>query len=159
MAGNPQSIPNEALRGASLANVDPDVAERLLAQARSSAFAAKRLVVKSGNRMIVLIREKIEWVEGEREYVRLHVGRESHLIRQTMNAIEQVLNPFGFVRVHRSTIVNLDFVKEMMPLESGDYEVTMRDSKKLRMSRKYRACLQSLLRDSFPSEAAETPTR
>jgi DNA-binding LytR/AlgR family response regulator len=49
--------------------------------------------------------------------------------------------------------VNLDFVREMTPLESGDYEITMRDSKKLRMSRKYRACLQTLLRDSFLSEA------
>ena len=135
---------NDALRGFSAGNLDPELAERL-AQARSSALAAKRLVVKSGNRIIVLLRDKVEWVEGEREYVRLHVGRESHLVRQTMNAIEQMLAPFGFVRVHRSTIVNLDYVKEMTPLESGDYEIAMRDSSKLRMSRKYRACLQNLL--------------
>jgi len=158
MGGNPQSIANDALRGFSAGNLDPELAERL-AQARSSALAAKRLVVKSGNRIIVLLREKVEWVEGEREYVRLHVGRESHLVRQTMNAIEQMLAPFGFVRVHRSTIVNLDYVKEMTPLESGDYEISMRDSSKLRMSRKYRACLQNLLRHSFPSEGAETPAR
>jgi two-component system, LytTR family, response regulator len=158
MNGNSLISATEGLRSLAFLAADPEIAERF-AQARSSALAAKRLVVKSGNRMIVLLREKIEWVEGEREYVRLHVGRESHLVRQTMHAMEQVLTPFGFVRVHRSIIVNLDFVKEMVPLESGDYEITMRDSKKLRMSRKYRACLQSLLRDSFRSEAGEKPAR
>jgi two-component system LytT family response regulator len=158
MGGNSQSIATEALRGLSAGTLDPEFADRM-AQARSSALAAKRLVVKSGNRIIVLLRDKVEWVEGEREYVRLHIGRESHLVRQTMTTIEQMLSPYGFVRVHRSTIVNLDFVKEMAPLESGDYEITMRDSNKLRMSRKYRACLQTLLRDSFPSEAAGPPAR
>jgi two-component system, LytTR family, response regulator len=157
MSGNPQISVSDELRSLAFLVADPEIAERL-AQARSIALAAKRLVVKSGSRMIVLVREKIEWVEGEREYVRLHVGRESYLVRQTMNAVEQILTPFGFVRVHRSTIVNLDFVREMMPLESGDYEITMRDAKKLRMSRKYRACLQTLLRDSFLSEAGK-PSR
>jgi two-component system LytT family response regulator len=114
-------------------------------------MTGRRLVVKSGTRMVVLQRHKIEWVEGEREYVRLHVGRESHLVRQTMNLMEQVLGN-SFIRVHRSTIVNLDFVREMRPLECGDYEITMRDGRRLKLSRNHRSCLQELLQDSFRSD-------
>jgi len=158
MGGNPQSISGEAFQRFSFTDIDPVLAERL-AQIKSGTPAGKRLVVKSGNRMVVLMRDKIERVEGEREYVRLHIGKESHLVRQTMNAIERMLSPYGFVRVHRSIIVNLDFVKQMVPMDSGDYEITMRDSSKLRMSRKYRACLLGLLRDSFRSDLGETTGR
>ena len=148
MNGNSLISATDGLRSLAFLAADPEIAERF-AQARSSALAAKRLVVKSGNRMIVLLREKIECVEGEREYVRLHVGRESHLVRQTMHAMERVLSPFGFVRVHRSIIVNLDFVKAMQPLPSGEYDIAMRDGTQLRLSRGYRSRLLELLHDSF----------
>src|SRR3954470_9633404 len=70
-----------------------------------------RLVIKTGTRRVFLPPEKIEWVEAERDYMRLHIGRESHLVRETMQQMEALLDSKRFLRVHRSTIVNLEFIK------------------------------------------------
>jgi DNA-binding LytR/AlgR family response regulator len=123
--------------------------ERLLQALRNQNLPSQRLVIKSGARMLFLQPEKIEWVEAEKDYVRLHVGKETHLVRETMNSFEKKLESRHFVRVHRSTIVNLDFVKEMKPLPSGEYDIVMRDGTPLRLSRGYRPRLIELLRDSF----------
>lgn len=123
--------------------------ERLLQALKSQNGLSQRLVIKSGARMLFLQPEKIEWVEAEKDYVRLHVGKENHLVRETMNSFEKKLESRYFVRVHRSTIVNLDFVKEMKPLPSGEYDIMMRDGTPLRLSRGYRTRLLDLLRDSF----------
>ena len=123
--------------------------ERLLQALRSRHLPSQRLVIKSGARMLFLQPEKIEWVEAEKDYVRLHVGKETHLVRETMNSFEKKLESRHFVRVHRSTIVNLDFVKEMKPLPSGEYDIVMRDGTPLRLSRGYRSRIIELLRDSF----------
>jgi two-component system LytT family response regulator len=123
--------------------------ERLLQALRSRHLPSQRLVIKSGARMLFLQPEKVEWVEAEKDYVRLHVGKETHLVRETMNSFEKKLESRHFVRVHRSTIVNLDFVKEMKPLPSGEYDIVMRDGTPLRLSRGYRSRIIELLRDSF----------
>ena len=128
---------------------ESDIKERLLQALRNQNLPSQRLVIKSGARMLFLQPEKIEWVEAEKDYVRLHVGRETHLVRETMNSFEKKLESRHFVRVHRSTIVNLDFVKEMKPLPSGEYDIMMRDGTPLRLSRGYRPRLLELLRDSF----------
>ena len=126
-----------------------EIKEQLLRALRAKNQPSQRLVIKSGARMLFLHPEKIEWVEAEKDYVRLHVGKENHLVRETMNEIEKKLQSERFVRVHRSTIVNLDYVKEMKPLPSGEYDISMRDGTLLRLSRGYRARLMELLRDSF----------
>jgi two-component system LytT family response regulator len=108
-----------------------------------------RLVIKTGTRRIFLQPEKIEWIEAERDYMRLHIGRESHLVRETMQQMEKLLDPQRFIRVHRSTIVNLEFVREMQPLYSGDYKITLRDGTELSSSRAYRAQLRPLLRQAL----------
>jgi len=123
--------------------------ERLLQALKSRHLPSQRLVIKSGTRMLFLQPEKVEWVEAEKDYVRLHVGKETHLVRETMNSFEKKLESRHFVRVHRSTIVNLDFVKEMKPLPSGEYDIVMRDGTPLRLSRGYRSRIIELLRDSF----------
>ena len=128
---------------------EAEIKERLLRALQAKNLPAQRLVIKSGSRMLFLHPEKIEWVEAEKDYVRLHAGRENHLVRETMNEIEKKLQSDRFVRVHRSTIVNLDHVKEMQPLPSGEYDITMRDGTQLRLSRGYRPRLMELLRDSF----------
>jgi two-component system LytT family response regulator len=128
---------------------EAELKERLLSVLRPKHASSQRLVIKCGPRMLFLHPEKIEWVEAEKDYVRLHVGKESHLVRETMNAFEKKLESSRFVRVHRSTIVNLDHVKEMHPLPSGEYDIAMRDGTQLRLSRGYRARLLELLRDSF----------
>ena len=105
-----------------------------------------RLVVKSGRKTLLLQPEQIEWVEAERDYVRLHQGSESFLVRSSMNRLSELLDPRDFMRVHRSTLVNLNHVSEMRALNSGDYEILLDNKTRLLMSRGYRGALQQLLR-------------
>jgi two-component system, LytTR family, response regulator len=104
-----------------------------------------RIVVKSGRRTLLLRPEQIEWIEAERDYVRFHQGSESFLVRSSMSDLAQLLDPDRFMRVHRSTLVNLDHVREMRPLNSGDYEILMNNDVRLTLSRGYRASLHALL--------------
>jgi two-component system LytT family response regulator len=78
-------------------------------------------------------------------YVRLQVGRDSHLMRETITGMEAKLDPDRFMRIHRSTIVNLDRVKEVHPWAKGEYVVIMRDGTRLIMSRRYRERLNERL--------------
>ena len=106
---------------------------------------SERILVKSGSRIIFLRKGLIEWVEAQGDYVKFHVGRESHMLRETMTAAAEELDPNRFVRIHRSRIVNLDHVREIRPRWGGDYSVLMRDGTELTMSRTYRASLQAAL--------------
>ncbi len=80
-----------------------------------------RLVVKSGGRLFFLRADEIDWIEAAGNYVRLHVGNQSHLLRETMNAIEGRLDPERFFRIHRSRIVNVERIQEMQPWLNGEY--------------------------------------
>jgi two-component system LytT family response regulator len=97
-----------------------------------------RLLVKDGERMFFVPVERIDWLEAEGNYVRLHCGREAHLVRATLSGMEEQLDPTRFTRIHRSTIVNLDRVKEVRPWFAGDYLVKLNDGGELRLSRRYR---------------------
>ena len=97
-----------------------------------------RLLVKNGERMFFVPVETIDWLEAEGNYVRLHCGREAHLVRATLSGMEEQLDPRRFTRIHRSTIVNLDRVKEVRPWFAGDYLVKLHDGAELRLSRRYR---------------------
>ena len=105
----------------------------------------ERLVVRSGGRIFFLRVEEIDWIEAADNYVCLHLGRESHLLRGTMASIEERLDARKFLRIHRSTIVNLDRVRELAPLFHGDYAVRLRDGTELVLSRSYREKLQEPL--------------
>lgn len=104
-----------------------------------------RMVVKSGGRLFFLRTDDIDWVEAAGNYVRLHVGAESHLLRETMNSIETRLNPDTFFRIHRSRIVNIERIKELQPWFNGEYVVILRNGTKLTLSRGYREKLQDRL--------------
>jgi len=117
-------------------------------QAENESYL-KRLVVKSGGRVFFLKAEEIDWIEAADYYVRLHVGAQSHLLRETMNALERKLNPEKFQRIHRSTIISLDRIKELQPFLNGDYVVTLRDGTELKMSRSYRPKIEAALGGSI----------
>ena len=128
------------------------VNERLLALLEDLKGGQKfleRLVIKSGGRVFFLRVDEIDWMEAAGNYVRLHVGKESHLQRETMSALEAKLDPRKFVRIHRSRIVNLERIKELQPWFRGDYQVVLRDGTKLTLSRGYRDRLQEVLGKSF----------
>jgi two-component system LytT family response regulator len=97
-----------------------------------------RLVVKSAGRIVFLRVEEIDWVEAADNYVRIHAGRESHLIRETLQSLESRLNPEKFLRIHRSTLVNFDRIRELHPVFHGDYLVKLNDGTELTLSRSYR---------------------
>jgi len=97
-----------------------------------------RLLVRQGERQLLVRTSALQWIEAEDNYVRLHVEGTSFLLRQTMAAILSRLDPRQFRRIHRSAIVNLDCIKELQPWTSGDHLVIMRDGTKLTLSRTYR---------------------
>ncbi len=106
---------------------------------------AARLMVKSRGRVFFLNTGEIDWIEAAGNYVQLHVGGDSHLIRETMGGLESKLNPEQFLRIHRSTIVNISRIKELEPWFNGEYAVNLKDGTQLMLSRTYRSKLQDRL--------------
>lgn len=96
-----------------------------------------RILLRDGNRLSVLQTEAIDWIEASGDYMVLHVGTRTHLLRETMGALERQLDPSRFVRIHRSTMVNLDRVRDLKPYDHGDYLLRLRDGTELRLSRRY----------------------
>jgi two-component system LytT family response regulator len=115
----------------------PDL-EALLAGLRKERPWVDRLLVRQGDRHLLVKTAALQWVEAEDNYVRLHVEGTSHLLRQTMTGLLARLDPAQFRRIHRSAIVNLDCIKEFQPWTGGDYLVIMRDGTKLTLSRTFR---------------------
>lgn len=101
-----------------------------------------RLMVKHDGRVFFVKVSDVDWFEASGNYVRVYVGRASHLIRETMHGIEAQLDPNEFARIHRAVIVNLDRIRELQPWFAGDYIVILRDARQLKLSRTYREALQ-----------------
>jgi two-component system LytT family response regulator len=104
-----------------------------------------RLVIKSSGRIYFIRTRDIDWCEAAGNYVRLHVGSQTHLVRGTMAHIESQLDADEFVRIHRSTIVNVDRIQELHSSFGGEYVVLLRDKTRLTLSRGYRDGLQARL--------------
>jgi two-component system LytT family response regulator len=104
----------------------------------------ERIVVKSSGRVFFIKTDEIDWIEAAGNYLKLHVGRDAHLIRETMQSIEAKLDPEKFFRIHRSTLVQIDRIKELHPLFGGDYAVILRNGTELNLSRNYRERLPEL---------------
>jgi two-component system, LytTR family, response regulator len=120
----------------------------LLGTLRPKSEYLERIVVRTGARIIFLRVDEVDWMDAEGNYIRLHVGKKSHLIRETMSGIESKLDPARFIRIHRSTIVNIDRIKEMESLFQGEFVVILQDGTKLTSSRGYRDRLRDLLASS-----------
>lgn len=103
----------------------------------SPAYIHRFAVKDNDKRIFFLDVNEVDWIEGARDYVRLHNGDRSHLVRGTMNSISQKLDPIAFLRIHRSAIVRIDAIKELSPLFHGDYAVILHDGTELRLSRRY----------------------
>ncbi|MDR3419030.1 MAG: LytTR family DNA-binding domain-containing protein [Nevskia sp.] len=121
--------------------------DALLAQLRPESRWLRRVAVKTRGRTRVVAVDDIDWIGAEGNYLSLHAGGEAHLIRETMSAFERQLDPERFVRIHRSTIVNLDRVRELTPLFNADHSVLLKDGTELTLSRSYHDKLKALLGD------------
>jgi two-component system, LytTR family, response regulator len=129
-----------------------DLGRRLLAlvqDLKPEPQKLDRLVVKSGGRVFFLRTDELDWIEAAGNYVRLHLGEDSHLFRETMNNMEARLDARRFVRIHRSRIVNTDRIKELQPWFNGEYVVVLHNGTRLTLSRGYREKLQERLGEAF----------
>lgn len=109
----------------------------------------KRLAIRTSGRVVFLNLDEVHWVEAAANYVRLHTGKDSCLFRETISRVSERLNPAQFVRIHRSMIVNVRSIKELIPVNSGEYVVVLHSGKELSCSRGYRANLQILIGKNF----------
>lgn len=110
----------------------------MLEDIKTGSKYVKRLTIKLTGRTILLPTDEIDWIETHGNYLKIYAGRESHLIRGTMQALETKLDPEKFVRVHRSAIVNVEKIKEMYPRSNGDQDLVLRNGQQLMLSRSYR---------------------
>lgn len=107
-----------------------------------------KIMLKTAKGVSFINTNEVDWVEAAGNYVKLHVKDSGHLLRETMNNIESKLNPDKFLRIHRSSLVNIDRIKELQPLFNGDYIVILQNDRELNLSRNYHDRLQRLF-DKF----------
>lgn len=116
----------------------------LVAEPRRPEYL-ERVLIKSRSRVFLLRLDEVDWIEAAGNYVRLHAGTTSHLLRQTLSALEGQLDPSRFLRIHRSTIVNIDRIRDLRPLFNGEYEVRLEGSAVVTLSRGYKDRLRRFL--------------
>jgi two-component system LytT family response regulator len=117
----------------------------LLEELKAGNKYLERLVIKAAGRIYFLETSEIDWIEAEGNYVSVHSGKKSHLLRETISSLESQLDPKKFVRIHRSSIVRLDFIQELQPWFHGEYRVILHDGTQLTLSRNHRDKLQEAL--------------
>src|SRR5579864_3108598 len=122
---------------------------RMLAARTQAGRYLDRLVVKGGGTTRFIRAADIDWIEGAGVYVNLHVADKELLYRSALNELAGRLDPMRFVRVHRSSIVNIDSVVELQPISHGEFELVLKDGHRSRVSRTYRVQLEKRLGQSL----------
>jgi two-component system LytT family response regulator len=114
--------------------------------AAKESAVSDRILLKSSGEIFFLKAEEIDWIEAEGDYMKFHVAGRAHLMRETMARLEARLDPKRFIRIHRSTIVNLDRLRKLSPSFAGDYAVILHDGTKLKLSRGYHERIATLMK-------------
>ena len=126
-----------------------DVRQKLLALLGDAEVRRRRysdrLVVKTSGRVVFLKVDDVDWIDAAGNYVKIHAGGETHQLRETMSRLEDRLDPEKFLRIHRSTIVNIERIRELQQQFHGDYLVVLKNGQRLTLSRSYRDRIQDLL--------------
>ena len=117
----------------------------LLEELKAGAGYLERLVIKAGGRIYFLRTDEIDWIEAQGNYVSVHSGKKSHLLRETISSLDAQLDPKEFVRIHRSSIVRVDRIQELQPWFHGEYRVILNSGVQLPLSRNYRDNLQQAI--------------
>jgi two-component system, LytTR family, response regulator len=107
----------------------------------------QRFVVKLDSRIFAVPTDQVDWIESAANYVRLHVGQNTHLVRATMTTVEASLDPRQFLRVHRNAIVNLARVQEYRMPARGSMSVVLKDGTRVPLSRGYQPAVRKLLQN------------
>jgi len=117
--------------------------ERLAVEG-AAGRSRERLVIKDGATVHRVPWDDIEWIDAAGDYMCIHAGGATHVTRATMKELEAELDPRRFARIHRSTLVNIDRVESIQPLENGKYQICLGGGHRLTMSRGYREQLAQL---------------
>lgn len=120
----------------------------LLDQLPGSPRYLRRMVVKRGGCVVFLKTAEVEWIQASGNYIEVHTAREAYLLRETMARIEPRLDPEQFLRIHRSTIVNLDSVKQLEPWDQGELVMTLKNGKQFTVGRTYCDRLRRVLENT-----------
>jgi two-component system, LytTR family, response regulator len=107
----------------------------LIAQAKPQPERLSRIAVRTGERVLFVKVEQIEYIESAGNYVVMHAAKENHVVRETLTALEEKLDPKQFLRISRSTLVNVDQIKELQPMFKGEHVVVLHNGKQLTMTR------------------------
>jgi two-component system LytT family response regulator len=114
------------------------VTERVLQMlGRNSEKYTSRFIVRAGSRIQIVLAEDINWIGAAGDYAELHVRDRSHLLRETMNSLEQKLDPAKFLRIHRSRILRIGCIRELRSIENREFVVSLSDRSEHRSSRTY----------------------
>lgn len=132
-----RTLQHAKLRIAERRSAQQEGIAQLLAAAKRPSL--DRITVKHSGRMLLLRGEDIEWIEAEDNYVLIHSGKDSYLLRQTLTEMEAKLDPERFIRVHRGAILNIEALKEFQPSFNGGYQLELKSGGKLSLSRSYNA--------------------
>lgn len=124
------------------------VAELLEALASPQPFV-RRIAVKETGRTVFVEVDEIDWIGAAENYVELHVGRERHLLHVALSTLERSLDPARFLRIHRSTIVQVPRIAQLIPGVHGEFEVVLRDGTRLSSGRTYAERLRALAANPF----------
>jgi two-component system, LytTR family, response regulator len=119
------------------------------ANVQASSGDSERFIVKADGRILFFEAEEVDWIEAASNYVEIHTGSQSFLVRQTMNELERRLRPTQFLRIHRSYIVNVGKIRGVQPCNTGEYMVRLQNGKELPSSRGYRQHLDSILKSAI----------
>jgi two-component system, LytTR family, response regulator len=117
----------------------------LLHDMKSPPRYRSRLMVRGAGRVLLVPVTDIDWIEAASNYARLHLGTKIHLLRETLGNLEAELDPDRFCRIHRSTIVNLERIKEIVPEARGDQVLVLHDGTRLDLSARHRETLEERL--------------
>jgi two-component system LytT family response regulator len=120
---------------------EPSDWKAMLRELRAAPTWLSRVAIRLGDRIYYVRMADVDWIEAEGNYVRLHTGAKSHLLRRALRQLSEELDPAQFARIHRSSIVNIDRIAELRATPDGDYHVLLSTGAKLKMLRKYRDAL------------------
>lgn len=122
-----------------------DRVEALLDALRRDRSAPVRFMVRTGGRILFVDADEVDWIESAGNYVRLHVDTARHLVRDSLKHLEDRLGPRGFARVHRSAMVNVARIEELVPQPSSDCILILTTGARVRMSRSFRPALERMV--------------
>ena len=112
--------------------------QEMLESTRAERPHVGRIMVRSGGRITFVRVDDVDWIEAQGDYICLHTQGKKHLIREKISDMESQLSPESFLRIHRSTMVNITRIREMQPMFHGEYAVVLLDGTRLTMSRSFR---------------------